>query len=376
MELMLTSFGIGNEKVYPSESRASSIFYRMPAISLRNVNNTFLPEYSSLLLCEKLIMDETSFNLLRDDPDPLYAEVSKTIDLLFQEDFIKLMNYAKILSKSKALRKLMLERDMQHLDLWFSPLRESFKIWQTFITNVWAQPRSRARDIAVDPAGMHERLEYSTRSYIAHGLNPRIFRVYLELLESDDKKTKTKYRKKLKKILSSYLTHVNATMVLSNKLGVGFHDWADFWPFYREKFLSVGYEGVPAQSHVSAVQMLFEVSFPEFAISDGATLLRILKDKRVVELRQLVEEAAEGKIDFNLDFAKNVLSEVFQAEKELTRVRKITSYLTLPLDLIPIPFASTIAQLGIEEGVDYLAEKHWKHKHKWFYMLSDISDSE
>ncbi len=48
----------------------------------------------------------------------------------------------------------------------------------------------------------------------------------------------------IKQEIVLYLLYVNANIVLSNELKTGFHDWIYFLPFYKQKFLSVGREGV------------------------------------------------------------------------------------------------------------------------------------
>ena len=40
----------------------------------------------------------------------------------------------------------------------------------------------------------------------------------------------------VREVLKKYLSYVNAKIVLSNEPNVGFHDWMDFQPFYRQKF--------------------------------------------------------------------------------------------------------------------------------------------
>jgi len=55
-------------------------------------------------------------------------------------------------------------------------------------------------------------------------------------------------------------------------------------------------------------------------------------------------------------------------------VQNIVSYLTLPLDLLRfLPGVGGLAQKGIEEVVGVIIEKKMK-KHRWFYMLSEVSE--
>lgn len=173
-------------------------------------------------------------------------------------------------------------------------------------------------------------------------------------------------------MLQSYLSYVNANIVLSNELGVGFHDWADFLPFYRLKFLSVGKEHIEEERRIEESQKLFEVSFPEFAIADTHTLIKALQDKCVADLRELVEKAVKGDVTFDQEFARSVLNKVLGIERRTRRYRNIISYITMPIGFVP--WVGTAAQKVIEEAVGTPLEKKLKQKYRWFYLLSDLAE--
>src|SRR5438552_819694 len=59
---MLTSFGL--EQCLTSASDIGSPFYRMPPVSFRTMNESFMPDYELLFLCDKIVMDEGSFERL------------------------------------------------------------------------------------------------------------------------------------------------------------------------------------------------------------------------------------------------------------------------------------------------------------------------
>ena len=177
----------------------------------------------------------------------------------------------------------------------------------------------------------------------------------------------------MRDVLQAYLAYVNANLVLASELEVPFHDWLDFTPFYSAKFLSVGKKEDQTQTGRKQVERLFTVAFPELAIQDTSSLLKVLNDKRVQDLRQLIGDAVLGKVQFDERFAKSVLAEVLQSERKVTRFRNVLGYLTLPIGFIP--GIGTPAQKLVEEAVGMPVAKKMKQKHEWFYMLSEIADA-
>jgi len=57
MNIMLTSFGIAEAQA-TNQYSYQSVYYRMPP--MRIVSNTFMPDYAALLLCEKVIIDDST----------------------------------------------------------------------------------------------------------------------------------------------------------------------------------------------------------------------------------------------------------------------------------------------------------------------------
>ncbi len=98
----------------------------------------------------------------------------------------------------------------------------------------------------------------------------------------------------------------------------------------------------------------------------------MLKHRHVAELRDLVEQAAAGKVKFNRQFATDILYEVIRGEQRLARYRKIVSYATLPISFVP--WVGTAAQVVADEALERLVESRIKREHRWFYMLSDLSN--
>jgi hypothetical protein len=377
MKILLTSFGITDAT--SEESEKTSIFYRMPPVSMHEVGSMFMPDYAALLLCDQIIFDESSFDALEEKPHWSYSAVSNAIKALRTEGFIELVNFKNILRDNKILLEKMVEHDLKMIDQWIEPLKDSLDLWNNFArfafdrireenVEYWSEIR-RDLDEAYSAVWQYPA---ATLLHEANGSVATVSMMVKEALHSSQKRKKRKYRDALRQVLKSYLSYVNANIIISNQLGVGFHDWMDFLPFYQHKFLSVGQEDIKTEQHIKESHKLFKVSFPEFAISDTTSLIKALEDKRIVSLRNLVQDAVDGKATFDEAFAKNVLREVLDIERRARRYRNITSYLTMPIGFIPL--IGTPAQKILEEAVSIPLEGKLTKPHQWFYLLSDIAN--
>ena len=351
-----------------------------------------MPDYDLLLLCDTLVMDGASFDRLTTEPFPEYSRVADTFRTLKSEGRIELVDFAAVLESNRDLLSRMVDQDIHMLDRWVIPLRESLTIWRQFSQMYWNLMRAQEETGHVIPLyswhgyrGVHhvdyppDRREMFITHDIAHmthldGNHVSVLSGMVEVaLASSVKRKLSEFREALRQTLRGYLAYVNANLILSNELEVGFHDWLDFTPFYATKFLSVGKEGDPVQESRKQVEKLFTVPFPHLAITDTPALMKALNDKRVADLRKLVSDAAQGKVEFNDQFAKSVLREVLAVEEKAKKWRNILGYLTMPVGFIP--WIGSIAEKAVGEAVGAAMEKKMKQNHRWFYMLSDIAES-
>lgn len=374
MEIILTSFGLSHRNTSPWED--TNLFYRMPPVSMNKLGQGFALDVSVLLLCGKIIMDQVSFDRLQLDPHPLYSNVAELIKALYDEGFVRLEDFGVIVNDNTEFLESMLKRDLRRLNDWVLPLKKSLNHWQEFaeISRNFSVTFRNLDDSLLSEAEMDE--VRSSTVYLHH-LNSRAAlamarRDLLEnALESSSKRRKPEFRQKLKEQVAEYLAYVNTNLVLANVLGAGFHDWHDLSPFYREKFITVGMRTMPEEAQISKLTELFSISFPEFQTWDVKNVIKALKDSRIRDLRVLVEEAVEGKVNFDKEFARRVLFEVLGVEQRLTRIRNISSYVTIPLSFLP--WVGTPLEKGVDEVVGRFAEHRLKKDYRWFYLISELS---
>ena len=224
----------------------------------------YAPDYASLIICDKVVMDEASFEILtsrRRDNHP-YSLVAQTFSALKDEGLVDLVDFDAILSRKSMLLRRMLSNDLDSLDRWIAPLRDSLEIWHRFL---------HASSRVASPTLERHRIEL-----YMHDMHSTLYELYF-LADSPHEKTNNS-NSELRRILKSYLSYVNSNIVLANELDIGFHDWKDYGPFYERKFLGVGVDTDGFEPQIQAARALFELSFPEFRIYDTPTLIRVLKE--------------------------------------------------------------------------------------------------
>jgi len=389
MKLLLTSFGLSH--LHNKQDGNANMFYRMPPVSMSSVGQQFLPDYVTLLLANKIIIDCQTYDRLN-NPHHSYNAVAIMIKRLYDEGFVEIKDFDKVIIENKPLLEKMLEQDLKSLDLWIEPLKESTLYWEDFVAKFYGELRNEYFNIEDSASDLrysklrhyetHHEPYYSGKSivqqlFLNHSLHHGI-EIYSpeisinEILSSSSTKRRTSaYKQALKKYLIGYLSQVNTNILLSQTFETGFHDWYDHKPFYQEKFLRVAKESSPGEQEIENIKKLFEISFPEFSFWQPDNILKALKDKRIEELRQLVDSACKGKVEFDREFANRTLLEVSKVDSNIARFRNVVSYLTMPLGFIPT--IGTPIQKVTEELIVKAKESKEKKGYQWFYMISDFA---
>lgn len=361
---------------------------------MSNFGQQFMPDFTTLLLAEKIIIDSQTYDRLINTPHFSYNNVSNIIKRLYEEGFVQIEDFDEIIKKNKDLLERMLEQDLKSLDVWIKPLKESSLCWNDFIfkhnealkgnkalesptslkpsnhLNIIPEEKSTDYQIITSSHSIYYGSESAlTSSSSKRSLNHSI--IMNEILYSSAKRKKATNWKLLKAYLTGYLSHVNANILLSQTFETGFYDWHDYQPFYHNKFLNVAKAASPGEREIENIKKLFEISFPEFSFWQSENLLKALKDKRIQELRQLIDSACKGEVDFDREFANRTLLEVLKIESGMTKYRNIVSYLTMPLGFIPT--IGTPIQKVAEEIITKSTETQKRKGYQWFYMISELA---
>jgi len=401
MKLLLTSFGLSHLNNKGDDN--INMFYRMPPVAMSSVGQQFLPDYVTLLLANKVIIDcQTYDRLISNSSHSSYKSVAIMIKRLYEEGFVQIEDFDEVIKQNESLLEKMLEQDLKSLDLWIKPLKESVSYWENFVSKFDGELRdeyldyhqlsptphyhhretvldqflhqAHFGDMVLNPDQAHMVLNLDQAFYQAHWIGHRGSSTIgiKRILNSPSAKRRTSaYRQVLKKYLIGHLSYVNANILLSQTFNTGFHDWYDFKPFYQEKFLRVAKESSPGEKEIENIKKLFEISFPEFSFWQPDNVLKALKDKRIQELRQLIDSACKGEVEFDREFANRILREVLKVETDMKKYRNIVSYITMPLGFIPT--IGTPIQKAAEELITKRKELKKTKEFRWFYMISELA---
>ncbi len=379
MELALTSFGLSH--LPRRDINNPDIFYRMPPVSLSEASQFFTPDYAVLLLAHRVILDERCFSRLTQEPHPAYQQMAETVQVLEKEGFARIASFDDIVAQKTGLLDRMLTKDLKELDQWIPALREACESWYEFVDSVSRPLQREIVEGRLKGIGEEDRdkieaehiLSHHTVMYMHHAASQTSRAMMMVHMAMDSARTRRKaeFKKYLRDTLAEYLSYVNANIVLCNELGCGLHDWYDFQPFYREKFLRVGREQPPGASEQKEIKRLFEVPFPEFTFWNASDVMKALQDRRIEDLRKLVDQAVKGEVIFDREFAVRALQEVLGVEQSIGRIRNIVSYLTMPIGLVP--WVGTPLQKGVEEAIVGPIASRKREPHSWFFLISEMS---
>ena len=124
--------------------------------------------------------------------------------------------------------------------------------------------------------------------------------------------------------------------MLSEKLGAGVFDWSDIMPFYQKKLENFGAPHATDTAKPDMIRQLFQLTFPEVDEWPIETILKMLSDKRIVNLRETISSVVDRGEEIDSEYVVRMLKEVITVEQTVARNSKVISYMTAPLGFIPI----------------------------------------
>ena len=350
----------------------------MPPFSLSNTNDWFLPGYLSLFFCDKIILDASSWNALKElyeQPNAErsrqawfynnhYVNVAEVILNLYDEGYIEVHDFDEIILSSIDSIREETENDLKSLEKWKVPLEESHKVWKDFIEKSDSY-------LDKESGGFHQ---FKSR-WEARGFDSDFMGGYYHLLSNkmaflhyhgDKSISESRYREHVEERLS----YINSHLALSLKLGAGLYDWDDYLPFYEYKLDRIFEGAIMKNSETNKVSQFFEVLFPDFPIHNPKSIIKIFKDKRIDALRAYLRKAMEENISFDHRYAAETLREVLEIEYKIQRFRSIASWVSLPLGFIPI--IGTPLQKIIEETSTSIGKKKNIKNFRWYFFISSL----
>lgn len=365
MKLLLSSFGLNT-------SLFGGYFSRMPAVSMASVGTCFVPDYPVILLFDKVVIDEKTFEALENFNNKQYfKEVGHLIEALNDAGRLEIHDFEKIISPYQSQIDKSIEYDLSDIGEWREEFERSVSIWHKFANMAkYALMEKYSKGVKLTDEeeillNVFEMGYWGRCSFFTHDRTIGYF------LKNWRNKMDLEVRYNIQKILGEYLRYTATNLLLSDKLEATLHDWSDFEPLYRKKLNISLKTKNEKENEMSQIRKLFEVICPDFEPKNPSTFVKSLDDPRIESLRDLVQDAVAGKISFDEKYANEILREVLKVEKKISFKRKIVGWATLPVHFIP--WAGTPMQKISEELISKSLEIKARKGKEWFYLISDIS---
>lgn len=119
---------------------------------------------------------------------------------------------------------------------------------------------------------------------------------------------------------------------------------------------------------------LFEPTYTELPNFEPKSLSKFasaLGNRRLNDLRELVQDAANGHILFDQRFAIDTFRQLLDSEIELRARTRLVGFLTAPLGFLPI--FGTPLQLAVQELLGKYLSSKAQTRFRWFYLLKEIA---
>ncbi len=377
MKLIFSSFGIGNKR---TTQLSPTFFDRMPPAVFSAKRQQFQPDFSALLLAEKIVIDGETLSSLERHDRVVFSDYGQVLRRLDREGFLQIEDYSGILAAKGEQLDRALKEDLTHSESYRDIAAESISAWQeTFYTFKKGLPEELVNNPSVEVRARLNEVSH-WRHVHANSLAKHVsLRRACELTAKDRVRDNhmhivNPYDAELfEELLSPYLEYTNANIMLSEQLGAGVFDWSDIMPFYRSKFDRIDEDHAKDSTKPDILKQLFTITFPEIDEWPIDTVLKMLTDKRITNLRETIASVVEKGEEIDSDYVVRMLRDVISIEQSIASTSKIISYVTTPLGFIP--FFGAAVQKGAEEiGSAITRKKKTKH-HSWFFMASGHSKS-
>lgn len=360
MRLLFSSFGLGT-------TLFNDYFYRMPAISMAQIGSRFVPDYPILLMFDEFVIDsKTMERITNSSYRSWYNDFDEIIKVMNSSGRLIVKDFEEIIEPNLKNIEKSVKSDLKNINEWTPVFKESIERWRSFA-------KMGKKILSKKEGEKMTSEEYMLMSVFEHGYyghSATLEREFGNLLSQWKKKMTPEDRNYTRYVVKEYLTYISANLSLAENTNSFIHDWNDIEPIYNKKFNIVTNNDSPVESYNKARQ-LFSIVFPEFQLNDAKKFIKILEDKRIESLRELIKKAATEKVTFDEEYANSTLRDVLKIEQKVKYKRKVVGWATFPLGFIP--WLGTPIQKATEEIISKSIEKKEQSNKEWYYLISQIS---
>jgi hypothetical protein len=270
-------------------------------------------EFAPLLLADIVHMDSSSYEqLARETPAGMERAVG-SLKKLQEEGYLKLVDYTQRLLD---IQRNVLDATNARLgtpELFLDPVRRAVATWDAEGPK-YAAALNRPHDfIATLPVGIVAALAAEGHSAGVENV-ARIRKVL-----SKKAKTTRLERDLLREVARPYIDHAHTGIALYRNIGAPVVDWSDLGPVY-EALLYLSIEPAkPLQKKIPKLRELFRAGLSAFEPSNVEEFLKIIRDPRLLDLRNFIEEAEARNVSFDAKFIQDTLIQISRRTRIFSR---------------------------------------------------------
>jgi hypothetical protein len=336
----------------------------MPPLGYFDASQGFIPDFSILMMFDEFIIPAQAYERIRNAPnDTWLGQWPEVIALLEAEGTLSAIDVQEEVGRVASIRGGMLRRDMRDPAKWGKAMTYFDTLMAAAHLALGRKPPGAStlrwefdpeRTPGVKGPDGHRHI-LSSIPLTDPGEDPEDPHYQLHELALDQ--------------LRSQLREVNAGLALASVLEAAPMFWAPY-KGYLEAKSSQAAAAKRASEQASAAELFFRVAFPRYRPDTIRELGRLRRDRRLRQLRQVIESASLTGDVMDPEYPQRILEEVLNVERKIGRVRQIAGWISAAIGLALSPYLG-LAAAAVSETATLGVDKAIRRKWNWFYLISD-----
>ena len=327
-------------------------------------------DISPLLMVDRLVLDSYAYEYIVNECHHFLEPLQEMIPVLLDEGFIELADFGGLTKPHKEDVARQTQKAVEHVLDW-RPQLAHFADWWAACQADLRQAMGQAYEPTVPVIlGIYAYL-MQARGKVEQSEVERL----AKLIRSKKKKWKKTELEELQAIVSPYLSYVHLNLALSEIVGHPLLDWQGMERFYQAKYdstlRSVNPKMTRQQQLLLRARQLFTVALPGLRPSTPQQAITLLTDKRVRDVRQMLEEAVGEGRTLTESWGQEALIAAQQAQIKLEKKRTVTGWVARAVSFIPLMSGPAIAGEELADAVHRRTTK----KYRWLYALIEATSA-
>jgi hypothetical protein len=367
-KLIYTSFGAHIPEAPPSIHKPA---WKMPPAV--RIGNEFEFDFAPLIVVDRIILDKLTVEYIDRSGLPYLARLRNTLSILIQEGFIEVIDFEKIASSFALALTEATDEALKSPSFWLPAIREQLKIWTESQCEWQEILGEKYNDVEISSSyGVYCYL----KTHVGH-INGNDVSRLTRLFYSNRANWVGEDAEIIRGILRPYLSYTHLNLALSEVLRYPFIDWVDMRPLYEAKYRGVlkhlNSEANQAADRIEKARELFTIALPELIPNTPQGVVKLLRDRRVTDVRKTIEEAVVDGKQFTPEWGKEIKSAAIDAQIRAARARNFISWIGRAISLIP---GLNLPSILAEEAAGIVSSRRTVQKYRWLYSLVEHNRSE